>query len=1038
MRNKGFFWFLTILLTAICIYQLSFTWVSNGVENKVDKASAQKVDELFEAARKAGDTAIYLPNNTTVNIDNPESREIAIAAFINDSLKQLAETSVYPVFGSTFKEVKKRSLAFGLDLVGGMSVTLEISVPQMVEGFARNPNNPSFKKVYESAKDISGRSGSDFITTFRSEYEKMFKDDKMVRLFAISDIDELKRNSTNQEVEDFLRSREAGSMDGVEEIIGRRINQFGVAQPNIQRDPANNRLYIELPGVQDEKTVEEKIKSTANLQFFEMYDLQTMQAWLAQADAISKTELVEKKDSAEDETSEEDGASEEGTEGDSLNVAEGDSASADKPASLNELASLSGDQAGGDGGLLSYLNRYYDFAAGYVAPENKVKVTQILDREDVAEVFPEDLKFMWSADLEKLTKDGKEMGYVLYAVRIPSDGKARVGGKDIQMASRGFDPEDGKITVDLTMTSDGADKWGAMTEDNKDRCVAITMDDVVYSAPRVDEPIRTGRTKISGSFTIEEANDLSGLLNGGALPAPCVIKEQTKVGPTIGAANSRAGLISFGIALLLVFAYMIFYYGKGGIIADIALFANILFIFGSLASFGAVLTLAGIAGIVLTIGMAVDANVLIFERIREEEAAGKDKKTAIDTGFQKALSSIIDANVTTILTAIVLKVFGSGPIESFATTLIIGIFTSVFAALVISRLCINWWLSKGKTISFDTKTTRGAFKKLNINFVGRRRMYYMISGILVVGGIAAIAFKGLKPSVEFSGGRTYGVKFDKPAGENLDYMRGKLTDVFGPKASLELKTKSNNYFLEITTNYLLSDEDGNEKVKEKLSEGLETCKDQAGNFKIMESRSVSATISKELISSSTIAIILSLIIIFAYILIRFGRWQYSTGAIIAMIHDVVLVLSAFALLHGILPFNMDVDQAFIAAILTVIGYSINDTVVVFDRIRENLGAHRSMSEEEQINMSLNSTLSRTINTSMTTFIVLLIIFLFGGAAIKGFIFALMVGVIVGTYSSLCIATPVLIDFSRGKMKEDRKRMAEQAAAAAAAEADAKV
>jgi len=485
----------------------------------------------------------------------------------------------------------------------------------------------------------------------------------------------------------------------------------------------------------------------------------------------------------------------------------------------------------------------------------------------------------------------------------------------------------------------------------------------------------------------------------------------------------------------------VFYYGKAGIIADIALFANILFIFGSLASFGAVLTLAGIAGIVLTIGMAVDANVLIFERIREEQAAGKDVKSAIDTGFQKALSSIIDANVTTLLTAIVLKSFGSGPIESFATTLIIGIFTSVFAALVITRMLMIWWMNKGKGINFETKLTKGAFKKINFDFVGKRKMFYIVSGILVAGSLVALFSKGLNPSVEFSGGRSFGVKFEKSAGEHIESIRKNLQSVMvdadGKPASVELKTKANSFYLDITTNYMLADENAvtNEKVKSALEEALGLSKADVGTFKIMESRSVSSSVSKELISSSMLAIILSLIIIFAYILIRFGRWQYSTGAIIAMMHDVILVLGAFALFHGVLPFNMDVDQAFVAAILTVIGYSINDTVVVFDRIREDLGLHKNTKEEEQINKSLNSTLSRTINTSMTTFVVLLVVFLFGGAAIKGFIFALMIGVIVGTYSSLCIATPILIDFSRKKLIEDKNLAAEKAELIAAAKAE---
>ena len=613
----------------------------------------------------------------------------------------------------------------------------------------------------------------------------------------------------------------------------------------------------------------------------------------------------------------------------------------------------------------------------------------------------------------------KETGYLLYAIKTPLDGKAKVGGKDIKKASTGYDSENGSITVNVDMTEEGSAKWAQMTADNVERQVAITMDSVVYSAPNVKGAIKGGSTEISGTFTIDEANDLSGLLNGGALPAPCIIKEQSKVGPTIGAENSRAGLMSFGFALLLVFAYMIFYYGKAGIVADIALFANILFIFGSLASFGAVLTLAGIAGIVLTIGMAVDANVLIFERIREEQASGKDLKTSIDTGFKKALTSIIDANVTTLLTAIVLKSFGSGAIESFATTLIIGIFTSVFAALVITRLCISWWLKSGKTINFESKLTKNAFKNFKIDFVGKRKSFYILSAVLVIGSIAAIFTRELSPSVEFSGGHSYTIKFDNSTEGHSNLIKANLNKVLvdenGKVASTTVKTKSNSFILEITTNFK-KDGNPNEEVKEKIEEGLSLSESKVGKAEIQESRSVTSSISDELLGSSMLAVAISLLIIFAYILLRFGKWQYSTGAIIAMAHDVTLVLGIFALFHGILPFNMDIDQAFVAAILTVIGYSINDTVIVFDRIRENLRMNKNTNENDEINRSLNSTLSRTINTSMTTFIVLLIIFLFGGGAIKGFIFALMIGVIVGTYSSVCIATPILIDFSKKSKK----------------------
>ena len=989
MRNKGFFWFLTILLTAVCVYQLSFTWVSNSVENKAAKTASLEVATLKEQAMKNGGFATI--NGAKVDFNTPEGEEIAKAAIINRILKEKAESKVYPVFGSTFSEVKKRSLAFGLDLVGGMSVTMEISIPELVKSYARSERDLKFKKVYEAAKAEYDRQGGDFVDIFVAKHKAINGNEEVVRLFAITDIEGLDAKSSDQDVIDYLKDKVTSSMDGVEEIMNRRINQFGVSQPNIQKDPANNRLYIELPGVQDEVTVAEQLQSTANLQFFETYFPQEIQAQWSQAQYLSTQpeQSIEELEAEEDDTT-------------NVEVA-------DDSKSLEEtLTDLKSTKKG-----LADLLKPAGAVLGFATPANRSEVEAILRRKDIQNVLPEDMKLMWGADIEKYGDKG-EQGYYLYAIRVPASGKARVGGKDIESASTGLNQE-GKITVNLKMTNDGSDKWGLMTSENVDRLVAITMDNVVYSAPNVKGAINQGSTEISGTFTIEEAKDLAGLLNGGALPAPCVIKEQTKVGPTIGAENTRAGLMSFGIALLLVFIYMIFYYGKAGIIADIALFANILFIFGSLASFGAVLTLAGIAGIVLTIGMAVDANVLIFERIREEEAAGKDKKSAIDTGFKKALSSIIDANVTTLLTAIVLKVFGSGPIESFATTLIIGIFTSMFAALVISRLIFNWILSKGKTIEFETKMTKGAFKNFTFDFVGKRKVFYIISSIIVVGGLAAMFTRGFNQSVEFSGGRTFGVKFEKDAGKQLNYLETNLRSVFdadGNKTSLLTKTKGSSYFVEITTNFMLGDESANATVIEKLREGLDKSKANLGSYTIQESRSVSPTISDELKSSSLIAIVLSLIIIFAYILIRFGKWQYSTGAILAMAHDVIAVLAVFALFHGILPFNMEIDQAFVAAILTVIGYSINDTVIVFDRIRENLGMHSNKTQAEEINGSLNSTLSRTINTSMTTFLVLLVIFLFGGVAIKSFVFALMIGVLVGTYSSLCIATPLLIDLSK--------------------------
>jgi SecD/SecF fusion protein len=994
MRNKGFFWFLTILLTAVCVYQLSFTWVSSSIETKADKEANERVADLKKEAASNNNIG-FLPNNTQVDFSKPEAEELAKAAFINQILKEKAETKVYPLIGSTFSEVKKRSLAFGLDLVGGMSVTLEISIPDLVANFARNPRDLQFKKPYESAYDIYTSQGGDFISIFSDENKRINNGMKLNRLFATTDMEGLGINSSDEDVEDFLRNIASSSMDGVEQIMNKRINQFGVAQPNIQKDPSNNRLYIELPGVQDEATVAERLQSTANLQFFETYFPQEIGSQWQQATVVSRSKETKVEDVA--------AVADTTKSADTTKVAEVKKA--------EPLTALNNGQKG----LADYVKGAGNYAMGYVSPEDKSAVDAILSRKDVMAVFPEDMKFMWSADLEKVEANSKERAHMLYAIRVPETGKAKVGGKDIKTASTGYDQNSGKITVDLSMTEEGADKWALMTSDNVERIVAITMDNVVYSAPRVMNAITGGNTQISGTFSIDEAKDLSGLLNGGALPAPCIIKEQTKVGPTIGAENTRAGLISFAIALALVFAYMFFYYGKAGLVADIALLANMVFIFGSLASFGAVLTLAGIAGIVLTIGMAVDANVLVFERIREEIANGKEKHAAIDEGYKKALASIIDANVTTLLTAIVLKIFGSGPIESFATTLIIGIFTSVFAALIVSRLIFIWMMNKGKDITFETKMTKNAFKSTKINFVGKRKMYYGVSAILVIGSVILLVTKGLNPSIEFSGGRTFGVKFEKAVGNDIEYLRDELLTVFkeeGKTASVDIKTKSNNYFVEITTNYKLNNESANEEVKEKLKEGLAKTSAKLGGFDIQESRSVSASVSKELMSSSMIAIILSLIIMFAYIFMRFGKWQYSAGAILALAHDVLIVLGLFALFHGILPFNMDVDQAFIAAILTVIGYSINDTVIVFDRIREELSWKKDVNQVDEINGALNSTLSRTINTSFTTFIVLLTVFILGGAAIKGFVFALMIGVVVGTYSSLCIATPVLIDFTR--------------------------
>ncbi|MEY4792151.1 MAG: hypothetical protein RIT34_958 [Bacteroidota bacterium] len=996
MRLKGFFWFLSILLTAVCVYQLSFTWVASNVESKAAKEADLKVKMLRDEAKATGGIAM-LPNNTQVDFNNPEAVELARAAFINEILREKGEKPVYPVLGSTFGEVKKMSLAFGLDLVGGMSVTVEISYPDLIKGHVKSITDPKFTNPFDRAVADYNKNGGDFIGTFIAAYKKA---NGSLPLSYIIKGEGIGIKTSDAQVENFLRELVASSMKGIEDIIGRRINQFGVAQPNIQRDLATNRLFIELPGVQDEETVSRKIRSTANLEFFETYMPEQIQMQWQEAARLSKLNEVNVDDLAlaTDTT-----ADTTAVATDTGNVVE------DPKPTTNTTGAMASKKS-----LAELVVPVGGYAIGYVNANDKATVAAILRRKDVKSVFPQDIQFMWSAKPESVDNKSKKTAYFLYACRIPDTGKARVRGEHVSSAKVDYDQTDGSIIVSLGMTNEGADEWGRMTTENKDRIIAITMDSVVYSAPRVINPILNGNTQISGSFTFSEAEDLAGLLNGGALPVPCVIKDLQKVGPTIGAQNSQAGLISFGVAFIAVLLYMMFYYGKAGMAANIALIANVVFIFGSLASFGAVLTLAGIAGIVLTIGTAVDANILIFERVREEQAAGADTETAINTGFRKALPSIIDANVTHLLVAIILKVFGTGEIESFATTLIIGIFTSLFTAMVIAELAIHSWLAKGKEVGFNTKYSKGLFQNFNFDWIGKRKYFYMFSITVTIVGIIALSTRGLKQSVEFTGGRTFAVKFEKKA--DIEVIRKELSKVFvenGETASIDLKTKTNDYNVEIVTNYLLNNDGATDQVNEKLTSGLDACKDKMGSYKILETRAISASISSELWTSSTIAITLALIAIFAYILIRFGHWQYSLGAIVGLAHDAFFVISIFSLLHGYLPFTLDVNQAFIAAILTVIGYSMNDTVIVFDRIRENL--RRSKPEDnhgEIINASLNKTLSRTFNTSMILFVVVLIMFLFGGPAIKGFLFALLVGVVIGTYSSLCVATPILIDFSK--------------------------
>ena len=1007
MRNKSFFWFLTILVAIVSLYQFAFTFVGGNIETEAETIALERVEEL---KMKAGDENTVLPNGSTVNftkditingklVKSIEAEDLAKSAFVNEILKEKNDENVF--WGNTFQEVKDKSISLGLDLKGGMSVTLELSMPELVKNKALNYRDLNFIKPFEKAFAKYNSEGGDFIQLFAQEHKLNSPDRPLIREFSTEEIVAVIGNkATDQEVINYLNSLAESSLDGVEGIMENRINQFGVAQPNITKDLEKNRLYIELPGVKDQATVRKRLQSTANLEFYLASKASEIGGFFNELYTNEETsddiDFLDNNKTDSSDTS----------NNDDLNLEELLSEVEDsvKP-KISEFASIFMPNIDSE-------NKYSNSPQlGFSKAKDTARLNEIL-KNQLDKVQLDNIKFVWSAKEVKFNENDT-LYYTLYALQIPANGKARVGGQDIDNARVSVDPDDGSIGVSVDMIGQGAEEWGNMTSENVGNFIAIAMDDKVFSAPVINGPIRGGSTLISGGFSSEEAKGLATLLNAGALPAPCVIIDEAVVGPTIGAENSKAGLMSFGIALLLILIYMIIYYGRSGLVANLALLLNIVFIIGLLASFGAVLTLAGIAGIVLTIGMSVDANVLIFERIREEISEGKGMKLAIKDGYSKALSSIVDANVTTLLTAIVLKTFGTGPIESFATTLIIGIFTSVFAAVVITRLVFEFQIARGSSINFSTKISEGAFKNINLGFVRNRKKFYLFSIVLVIAGLIGIFSKGLKPSVEFAGGRSYETVFDQPVASKVDdlgnILRSSLIDSNNVSASVEVKKRNSDFRVEIATDFMQGVAGSEDIVRNRIENILLDNKDEFGQAKIESSRSVSSSISNELKSSSLISIILSLIIIFIYILIRFGKWQYGLGALLAMGHDVIIVLGVFAMLHGILPFNMEVDQAFIAAILTVVGYSINDTVVVFDRLREYLEKYRKKNRREVINLALNSTLSRTINTSLSTLVVLLTIFIFDGGAIKGFVFALIIGVIVGTYSSICIATPAVVD-----------------------------
>lgn len=1027
MQNKSAIWTFAILLSLACLYQLSFTFITSGVESDAAEVAQNKLDSLVAAQPDL----------------SPLEQELAFQGFEQEYLVKMNGEEVYPLLGFTYAYCKRNEINLGLDLQGGMNVTLQVQVKDLIRALSNNSNDPKFNEALALAVEKQKNSQDDFVSLFSQAWNEVSPGGKLAAVFHNRENKEkFPLEATNEEIISTIAEEADAAVSRTEQVIRRRIDGLGVVQPTIQRQPGTGRIIVELPGIKDKDRVRKILQGTAKLEFWECFDNGEIYGSLDEANALLAQKLGARETGNTD-------SLQQSAEIDSANVVDnGEQEMAAQEKDSNSLDALLSDDAGSsdsnakDSASIAEMSKDFEkqnplfaklrpaifqdpesgnyFAGkgptvGYAAVTDTGAVNELLDRRDVRALFPRRVKFVWAA--KAYDEDGRFLQ--LFAVNVSSkDGNAPLEGDAVTNARVVSDPM-GNPEISMSMNAEGAKTWKNMTGEaasqNPKKSIAIVLDDLVYSAPRVDGEIAGGQSSISGQFTLEEAEDLANVLKAGKLPAPAKIIEEAVVGPTLGAEAIEAGFISFILALIIVLAYMAFYYSSAGIVADLALLANIFFVMGVLSSLGATLTLPGIAGIVLTIGMSVDANVLIYERIREELRAGKGVRLAIVDGYKNAYSSIIDANITTLLTGIILYIFGTGPIKGFATTLIIGIVTSLFAAIFVTRLLFEWRLDKNATPSFATKMTENLMTNLNIAFVAKRKLFYAISGLVILIGFGSLALRGLNFGVDFTGGRSYIVRFDEAF--PVSDVSAKLADSFvsedGMKFTPEVKTYGASNQVKVTTKFMIDsdDENADEIVEGKLSEGLSLV---TPDFEVMSSVKVLPTISDDIRQGAIWAVLFSLIVIFLYIVIRFRRWQFGLGALAAMFHDVLIVLSLFSLLYGFMPFSLEIDQAFIAAILTVVGYSINDTVVVFDRIREFLGLHKRRDQENVINDALNSTLSRTLNTSLSTLVVLLMIFFFGGEVIRGFVFALIIGIVVGTYSSLCVATPLVVDLTKKK------------------------
>ncbi len=971
MKLKGLVWFFAIALVLISIYQLSFTWVVNSHEKNM-KEKAERMVRMSNPGVKGDEKDDLVRKKLLRLLDSTRDQEI------------------YPITGTTYQKCKEKELNLGLDLQGGMSVTMDVSLEGLIKSLSNNPKNPQLLNALNAATQAKVNSSTDYITLFSEAFKKQNPGTNLSSVFAAAGKN-IKVTDSDEKVTDDIKTIARGAINETYRILLKRIDKFGVAQPNINLDENKGIITIELAGINDPDRVRKYLQSSANLQFWEVYNINEIGNNVEEADKALQAYLS-------------------GVSPDSAKNA-GDTSKTAITGNKNPLANVIHfipPQQDKNGKPL------YSPAIANVELKDTSKANQYLLLDVVKNSFPADLKFYYG--IEESDNKNKRKYLPLYAIKtIAGSDKAKLEGAGVEESKQDFD-EKGRPAIKMQMTPSGTRTWAKLTTDNVGKPIAIVLDDIVYSAPTVNGPIEGGNSEISGNFTIEEAQDLANILKSGKLDAPAKIVQEQFVGPTLGKEAVQGGAKAFIISFLVIFALMLIYYNTAGWVANIALILNLLFTIGILSALSATLTAAGIAGLVLTIGMAVDTNVIIFERIKEELTRGKSYPMAVNDGYRRSLAPVIDAHVTTFLTAAILFYFGLGPVLGFATTQMLGIALSLFCGILLSRIVTEVWMNKQRHFNYFTGISKRIFKHANFKFIEYRKIAYGISIVVAILGIASF-FNGFHEGVEFKGGRSYTVQFDRQV--KNDDVTNSLRDALGGDYPV-IKTVGDNRHLNITTSYLKGVENADSTVQTHLFQGLKNQLPAGTTYasflknNIQSSQVVQPTISDDLKKGAIKATIFAIVAIFLYIFIRFRDWRYSLGTIIALLHDVFVTLAVFSFFKNIVPFPLEIDQHFIAAILTVIGFSMNDTVIVFDRIREYSRTMKGADKPTVINRAINDTLSRTIMTSLTVFLTLLILFIFGGEVTRGFSFAMLIGVITGTYSSIFVAAPILVDFAKDR------------------------